>query len=119
VADLLRERLLLRCSACKDVKAVDLDYEARRERIGYGRFETRRYYVTKSGAKTNFAPEGWLPASLMVCCGLRRVAKRVVAHENKDHECDPRCMNATGPSCSCSCNGLNHGASWLVLGATS
>ena len=26
--------------------------------------------------------------------------------------CDPSCMGATGPSCSCACGGANHGGSW-------
>jgi hypothetical protein len=27
--------------------------------------------------------------------------------------CNARCMNATGPSCDCSCSGENHGAKWV------
>lgn len=28
------------------------------------------------------------------------------------HECDPRCMGATGPRCECSCGGANHGGAF-------
>lgn len=28
--------------------------------------------------------------------------------------CDARCTNATGPSCDCSCGGVNHGSRMLV-----
>lgn len=31
-------------------------------------------------------------------------------------ECDPRCMGAAGPSCSCSCGGVNHGGAWQETG---
>lgn len=30
-----------------------------------------------------------------------------------DKVCDGRCVNATGPSCSCSCGGKNHGAAFI------
>lgn len=29
---------------------------------------------------------------------------------SEKHECDARCMAATGPNCDCSCGGANHGA---------
>lgn len=35
--------------------------------------------------------------------------ERVHATARTDHECGPRCVNATGPACSCSCRGKNHG----------
>lgn len=32
--------------------------------------------------------------------------------------CDPRCMGATGPNCSCACGGANHGAAWGTMATT-
>lgn len=33
---------------------------------------------------------------------------------NPEKECSAKCINATGPSCSCSCNGENHGGGRLT-----
>jgi len=45
--------------------------------------------------------------------GERVVATRMIERKNSPsmHECDARCMNATGQimRCECSCNGKNHG----------
>lgn len=37
--------------------------------------------------------------------------ERLVAVTTVD-VCDARCMNATGPACSCACGGANHGGTW-------
>lgn len=34
---------------------------------------------------------------------------KVFAKAETDHECGARCVNATGPACSCKCRGKNHG----------
>lgn len=44
-------------------------------------------------------------------CSKRAVGRRVVGTTTA-HECDPRCMGATGPRCECSCGGANHGGSF-------
>lgn len=38
-------------------------------------------------------------------------ATRVVEYKSNPskHECDARCLNATGMKCECSCDGKNHG----------
>lgn len=45
-------------------------------------------------------------------CGAR-VRLAMVYGERSDVPCDGRCMGATGPFCSCSCGGRNHGR-WFV-----
>ncbi|NIA67804.1 hypothetical protein HBA54_04300 [Pelagibius litoralis] len=46
-------------------------------------------------------------------CGERHRAERKVEYKRfpTKHECDARCMNATGKvmKCECSCGGKNHG----------
>ncbi|CAM3410776.1 hypothetical protein KIPE111705_07095 [Kibdelosporangium persicum] len=46
-------------------------------------------------------------------CGNGITCERLVAVTTVD-VCDARCMNATGPSCSCACGGANHGGTWGV-----
>lgn len=43
------------------------------------------------------------------CQDHRRKAHTVDGTLNLDKTCDGRCMAATGPICSCSCGGQNHG----------
>jgi hypothetical protein len=49
-------------------------------------------------------------------CGKARRALRVKGKVTEE-QCNPKCLSAHGPSCSCSCGGENHGASFQ--GATS
>lgn len=37
------------------------------------------------------------------------VLRRIKGTYSEAHECDARCLNAKGHSCTCSCGGLNHG----------
>lgn len=41
-------------------------------------------------------------------CGSAMIAK-LIRGTVTDHECDARCLAATGPACECSCGGENHG----------
>lgn len=50
-------------------------------------------------ATGKWSREGFLPA--------HRAIQRKSNPSN--HECDPRCLNATGFQCECSCKGKNHG----------
>jgi hypothetical protein len=36
------------------------------------------------------------------------------ARTNDRKKCDARCTGATGPACSCSCGGRNHGGGWAA-----
>lgn len=52
-------------------------------------------------------------SGLCPACGVRHICTRVVEFKSfpSRHECDARCMNATGRTmkCECSCGGKNHG----------
>lgn len=52
---------------------------------------------------------GW-QVYLVCSCGSRGVAKKLEATIVTERVCNGICMGATGPSCSCSCGGENHGA---------
>lgn len=45
--------------------------------------------------------------------GIRLVAERMIEYKSyaSKHDCDARCMNATGRTmqCECACGGKNHG----------
>lgn len=45
------------------------------------------------------------------CCGQRPEFNRILGTRGT-HECDARCVHATGHVCECSCGGKNHGAGW-------
>lgn len=47
--------------------------------------------------------------ALRCACGSSMIAKLITGTVT-DHECDDRCLAATGPACECSCGGANHGA---------
>ena len=46
---------------------------------------------------------------------MGRVHKDRLVQESARDACDNRCMGAKGPSCSCKCEGENHGAGILVI----
>lgn len=46
-------------------------------------------------------------------CGRDVVLERLFATQSQE-PCDPRCMGATGPSCSCACGGANHAGAFSV-----
>ena len=43
-------------------------------------------------------------------CGFERDANIINGRFVADQKCGGKCVNATGPSCSCQCGGENHGA---------
>lgn len=53
---------------------------------------------------------GWLRCG----CGRQAVAKTFAPVLN-DKPCGARCTGATGPACSCSCGGENHGGGRAFL----
>lgn len=52
---------------------------------------------------------GPIPYPAVLCCG-QTVYLDPIRGSVSDHPCDPRCTNATGRDCECSCGGKNHGA---------
>lgn len=49
---------------------------------------------------------GWAKCA----CGRQGMAKMLVA-KYSEKKCGSVCQGSTGPSCSCECNGENHGGS--------
>ena len=45
---------------------------------------------------------------LLTCCG-HKLNFEAVKGKLSDHVCADKCRSATGPACSCSCGGKNHG----------
>jgi hypothetical protein len=48
------------------------------------------------------------------CASYRPVGNTVVGRYSTKHQCGAKCMNATGPSCDCSCGGKNHGMNHVI-----
>ena len=65
-------------------------------------------HVTKAG--WDEVVGGWLRCS----CGRQGVAK-TFAPVLSEKVCGARCAGATGPACSCSCGGENHGARHVFI----
>ena len=89
-------RHFYRCRACCHVVAVE------------GVLETT---CTDSGAE--------VPIARCVCDGRLELLGRVgrkpgLWRDSERCACDARCTNAPGPSCDCSCGGVNHGTKRVV-----
>lgn len=101
--------LVGRCKACKrghcapDAVRSQLTVHApkyhRRPQVWDGAISGDRLFV--------MGPSG---AYLADCpCGQRVGLHAVVGKFSPVHECNAKCLNATGPACECSCKGRNHG----------
>lgn len=49
-------------------------------------------------------------APACTCDNPDTTVKMIRAFYVQDIACGPRCLNAVGPDCECSCNGTNHGS---------
>jgi len=68
------------------------------------------FLVTAEGEALRYGVHGYtMPCEL---CGKTLVGVSVDGKTNAAHECNAKCMSSTGPSCSCSCGGANHGAAY-------
>ena len=54
---------------------------------------------------------GWI----LCPCGSRAVARFMTVTVVDDMECSAKCTGASGPVCSCSCGGENHGGSRVFV----
>lgn len=118
-------RWLGACRACKTVVRLDGQLEVQQRTtmvnlIGGGRGErlVAAYLVHLPGREharryTQAADFAFEPATCP-SCSARVACRRVVGTHNPKRECDARCTNARGPSCSCSCRGENHGGGGVV-----
>ena len=67
-----------------------------------------RYWIAAPGESLSVARDiRYLPASCPRCS--KQVLLESVAGVKSEKKCGARCLNATGPSCDCSCGGANHG----------
>jgi hypothetical protein len=105
---------LIKCKDCKKVGRIDFtvttETRAFNGRPSYsssalinGRTHRLNAYNTLDGVLYKYADHG--------CDGRSLKVNRVKGIFVADKPCDARCMGATGPNCSCSCGGENHGGS--------
>lgn len=114
LTDTERGRAILRCGSCKTVGTVGYTL-TRTTRLLSGRPRTTVTVLPDGAARpltvdgTRLDPVAW--ALHRTCaCGSAAVEVRVVKGTVvASRACDARCMGATGPTCSCSCGGENHG----------
>lgn len=97
------DRHFFRCLDCLDVIAVDCETK----KNGYGGRVFNTYPAIRPecdcGGSLHYM--GKVQQSRLVMTSIRCA-------------CDGRCTNAIGPSCDCSCGGVNHGSQKLVTVVT-
>lgn len=110
---------ILRCTTCKTVGRRD--YTAVMETTAYLGRPHHRQWIEIGGRSWEYRTRPDLQRLLQgpcPSCRSDRVEVRLIkGNYVEDKPCDGRCMNAIGPSCSCSCGGKNHGrgnAVWVV-----
>lgn len=92
------ERWIYRCPKCKATRARD--YSAIWTRV------TSYSAGFRSSATKRYAEDA--PGGVVCDCGARMRGAAVSGRKN-DEECGPRCWNAKGHDCECSCAGRCHG----------
>lgn len=93
-------RFIYKCRPCKVVKAIDRRYEL-------------SYWVDAAG-KRGSVSDRLLSAHIDPRCACGRYYRvQQVKAALSEHQCDARCINATGPDCECGCGGKNHGNAYL------
>lgn len=98
-------RQIARCSRCKTTRSRLV---TRTTRVTYyGRPFPKRH------AHSVDTIDGKTPTGHAGLCGCNREIyfRDVKGVTNPDHNCDARCLSATGHNCECACGGRNHGAS--------
>jgi len=105
---------LVSCSSCKTAGWIKYTFHTQTW-TGVGGTSSTNYthlYTQTKGSNGNNGLDRFLirTARAINDCGHPLKVVRVKATHNPDRPCDPRCAGATGPSCSCSCDGKNHGA---------
>lgn len=62
----------------------------------------------------NWTPVNRSTRKCPTCGSIFIKSQPIKGHYSKDHKCDARCENATGPNCECQCGGENHGKAHLI-----
>lgn len=113
-------RIIYRCSRCKLAIRVDFPTVVRREYFTQIRDHTTgvrsQGYRTNTIFRTSEGETHWLPQK--DCPRCRRMMGRaaIKGRLNPNVKCSPKCTNAIGPQCDCSCGGQNHGGAWIITG---
>jgi len=107
------ERKFVFCSHCKETTVVDFEVEVYTF-IFYSEFLQRdaedvaiEYYRMDGTTRVAVAND-----YVAACprCGEKKIErKNLKAKYSKKHVCGLDCQNATGSTCTCSCEGKNHG----------
>lgn len=104
---------IVRCrrKGCKGVRRVFslVRWEVKTD-WRWGRvWEGRKVVGYDDGFGHEVEPYGYSGESCLPCGHLHPLVAEVNGTYFEDKVCSARCMNATGPSCECSCAGMNHG----------
>lgn len=105
------------CQDCRQAGRVSFQTITRSHWNG-GRPSSRTTLLVEGAARetipdlTRMNPVAWAISRPCPWCASPRVKVNVVKGQLVESKaCDDRCMGATGPTCSCSCGGENHGGS--------
>lgn len=103
-------RWIGRCKSCSKAHRVD-------GVLVIGRSRNQDDQLVMSGIRAyRTADHGSNPTALFIscsCCETRVKLQRVydaAKPTRPRHECDAKCLAATGPACECKCRGTNHGS---------
>lgn len=94
-------------------KASDETIDEANERFTFQEFAARMEWIAAQPVETYVRTIVTTSAGVL-CCG-KSVVMAKVRGTVTDHECDARCIAATGPRCECSCGGENHGRMFLPV----
>jgi hypothetical protein len=106
-------RYLGKCFACKTPRSALVPHTLMKYTYYYGAVGGPMDKSVSFGYELHTTGLNFLRGLTCAECGSDDVwLKPVKGTYNEDVACDPRCMNARGPNCECSCNGSNHGSAW-------
>jgi len=100
------ERVFVNCNDCKKVTTVDFTFEMFRTYGARGMIISHVEYRYPDGHLDNILYTPPCPH-----CGSKKVYKKYLKKHSysSKHTCGDTCKNATSETCTCSCDGTNHG----------
>jgi len=109
------ERKIIACCACHQTTVIDFEVDCYTytfysnykgceiEDIGFD-------YYRLNGSERVAVKDGYVPHCPR--CNAKQIERRSLkAKHSEKHVCGNDCQSATGATCVCSCNGVNHGIS--------
>ena len=102
------KRLIYRCKrkSCGKVRRIEYPF-TRAVDLGGGHTRTIHYRVDLLRGEVRAGSES-------ICICGNQISGDEITGVSTSHKCDPRCVNAIGPLCECSCGGKNHGGAYDV-----